>query len=144
MKRHKSLAPLSRDHHSALLLAQLLKKNAPQYKGMPADSVGKAAFALTSYLKGLKEHFIKEEILLNKVKGLHSDIDRIANEIVIEHKELSAAFLTIQFAEDLPGELDVLGVKLEQHIRKEERILFPLMEQHCTDKMLEEFTAPTI
>jgi len=41
---------------------------------------------------------------------------------------------------NLVGDLDKLGKKLEQHIRKEERILFPLIEQYCPEEMLAAIT----
>jgi len=34
--------------------------------------------------------------------------------------------------------LHVLGEKLTDHIRKEERVLFPLIEESCTAAMLNE------
>jgi len=34
MKRHEALAPFSREHHGALILAQVMKKGAPAYKGI--------------------------------------------------------------------------------------------------------------
>ena len=43
MKRHEALAPLSREHHGTLILAQLLKKGAPVYKGLPDTDTGKAS-----------------------------------------------------------------------------------------------------
>jgi hypothetical protein len=35
MKRHEALIPLSRDHHGTLILARLLRSDAPPYKGLP-------------------------------------------------------------------------------------------------------------
>ena len=46
MKRHKALIPLSHDHHLLLLLAQLIKKNAPDYKGLPKDLKEKLSIQL--------------------------------------------------------------------------------------------------
>ena len=37
MKRHPSLAPYSSDHHRILVVAQLLKKSSPAYRGLPTD-----------------------------------------------------------------------------------------------------------
>lgn len=41
MERDESLAPLSREHHTTLLLAQLLRLEDPKYKGMPTATVHK-------------------------------------------------------------------------------------------------------
>ena len=41
MKRHPTLAHLSREHQGALILAKLLQEDAPDYKGLPTDKNGK-------------------------------------------------------------------------------------------------------
>ncbi|MEO7264876.1 MAG: hypothetical protein ABIW38_08185, partial [Ferruginibacter sp.] len=69
MKRHPSLISLSREHHGALILARLLQKNAPAYKGLPSDSNGKAVYALQFYKDELIQHFLQEEKVLALVKG---------------------------------------------------------------------------
>ena len=81
MKRHDALAPLSREHHSALLLAQLLKKEAPAYKGMPTALNEKAAYALNIFTTKLQMHFKKEEEMLDKVKNVYIGIDKLYKEI---------------------------------------------------------------
>ncbi len=138
MKRHPSLTPLSREHHPVLILAQLLKKDTPAYKGMPTEPAAKAAYALNLFLTDMKKHFSKEELLLQKVAGLNTQIDKLTKEIVQEHQELASDFLAITSSRDRVNELDALGKKLEQHIRKEERELFPLIEQYCTGALLNE------
>jgi len=140
MRRHESLAPLSREHHSSLLLAQLLKKDAPAYRGMPAEPASKAAYAIEQFLSSIQPHFRKEEQMLGKVKKLNTEIDVLADEIIQEHRELTDDFIAIRLSGDLVGDLDKLGKKLEKHIRKEERILFPLIEQYCPEEMLAAIT----
>ena len=138
MKRHESLAPLSRQHHPALMLAQLLKIDAPAYKGMPATAAAKADYAGQLFHSDLKTHFSKEEAMLEKVIKYHPDIKKLAAQIVQEHRELSAAFLAIPVSDDVENALDALGRKLELHIRKEERVLFPLVEQYSPPEILED------
>jgi hypothetical protein len=65
MKRHLSLQPLSREHHEALLLAQLLKKNAPAYKGLPLNEHEKIAYAVTFLKRILPNIFWKRRKLLS-------------------------------------------------------------------------------
>ena len=64
MKRHEALAPLSREHHEALILAQLLKKGVPAYKGLPTDTAGKISYARQLYADKLRRHFLDEEKIL--------------------------------------------------------------------------------
>lgn len=133
------MASLSRDHHRALILAQLLKKGAPVYKGMPTDLIGKADYASTFYCTALIKHFKDEEqAVIGKTKGIDDGLDKLADEIVSEHKQLGDLFIAIKEAEDLETHLDKLGRSLEQHIRKEERELFPLIEKLCSEKVLAE------
>lgn len=139
MKRHESLAPLSREHHAALILAQLLKKDAPAYKGLPNEPGGKAAYALHIYTTTLRDHFIKEEAILDKVKKYHADIEKLSEEITMEHRQLTTDFLSLATAVSLVDALDGLGLALEKHIRKEERILFPLIQEYCPDEILKSF-----
>jgi iron-sulfur cluster repair protein YtfE (RIC family) len=139
MKRHVSLAPLSREHHGTLILAQLLKKGAPEYKGLPADVNGKAEYAMQFYRNEIIEHFDKEEqLVIKKIKGINSDLDKLANEIISEHKELRDLFTSIKNTHNLEQHLDKTGRALEQHIRKEEREFFPLIQELCNKELLAE------
>ncbi len=138
MKRHDSLAPLSREHHHALILAQLLKKAAPVYKDLPVDNSGKVVYAQNMYNNSLKEHFRKEEQVIGKVQHCHAEIERIGKEIILEHELLTKSFLDLGNSVNLEADLDQLGIALDLHIRKEERILFPLIQQHCGEAILNE------
>jgi iron-sulfur cluster repair protein YtfE (RIC family) len=139
MKRHSSLAILSREHHGALILAQSLKKDAPVYKGLPADLKGKTDYALRFYENELLKHFNEEEeVVIKKIKGINIDLDMLADEITTEHKALRILFASIKNSNDLVMHLDKLGCALEQHIRKEERKFFPLIQEYCSEKLLSE------
>jgi iron-sulfur cluster repair protein YtfE (RIC family) len=139
MKRHDALAPLSREHHSALILAQLLKKDAPAYKGLPTALNEKAAYALDMFTTTLQSHFKNEEEMLVKIRNVHAEIDKLSEEIFTEHQQLKKMFLSLGKAGNTIEELDILGRVLDEHIRKEERILFPLIQQHCSEEALNSF-----
>ena len=136
MKRHEALAPLSREHHSALILAQVMKKGAPAYKGMPTDTEGKVSYAVDFYKTHLVEHFHKEEMILEKVKHVDETIAELTKEIIAEHEDLRKDFTMLETAEDKIAALDTTGNLLEAHVRKEERVLFPLIQEHCGDDLL--------
>lgn len=137
MKRHETLAPLSREHHGALILAQLIKRNAPEYKGLPATISDKVVYAINYYKNELKAHFKKEELLLKKVKDLHPQIATLSDEIVAEHALLKGLIVSLKKTFDPEAVLNELGNELDAHIRKEERVLFPLIQEHCTEEMLQ-------
>ncbi len=139
MKRHTSLAILSREHHHALILAQLLKKGAPIYKGLPTDLNGKAEYAFQFYHDELIKHFDAEErSIIKKIRGINADLDRLCDEIVTEHQYLKGLFTSIKNTIDLATQLDKTGYALELHIRKEEREFFPLVQELCSAKLLSE------
>ena len=128
MKRHDSLAILSRQHHGALILSQLLKKGAPQYKGLPTDTAGKITYASAFYKVELVPHFAAEEKVFDTIKGISKELDVAIKDIEDEHTLLRSLFGDIHRQAEAETYLDVLGNKLDQHIRKEERQLFPLIE----------------
>jgi hemerythrin-like domain-containing protein len=138
MKRHEAIAPLSRDHHGTLILAQLLKKNAPVYKGLPDQPGDKVRYALVQFESHIQQHFQLEETMLEKVKHSHPAIATLADEIKKEHHELAALFQSLATANDLEMMMNELAVKLEDHIRKEERVLFPMLQQQCSETLLTE------
>ena len=137
MKRHPSLAHLSRDHHPALMLAQLLKKDAPVYKGLPQDTVGKIQYAKRFYETELVTHFAQEEKMMALVAGRDASLDEIIKEIQSEHVLLSQLFTNLHEADALLA-MDKLGRTLEKHIRKEERQLFPLIEKNSDEQLMQE------
>ncbi len=137
MKRHPSLAHLSRDHHGALLLARLLQNNAPAYNGMPTDIAGKALYAVKFYNDELIKHFASEESALKIVSGINETLDGMIATVFREHQELHLAFQSIKNHPQLSAHLDMIGKVLEIHVRKEERELFPLIETTCSEQMLE-------
>ncbi|MEO6490280.1 MAG: hemerythrin domain-containing protein [Ferruginibacter sp.] len=141
MKRHESLAPLSREHHKALILAQLLKKDAPDYKGLPTEPQDKLVYAIGLFNESLKEHFKKEEILIGRVEHCHEDIKQLGKDIKSEHQQFTECFMGLDKVENLADSMDALGRGLEMHIRKEERVLFPLIQKHCPEELLNEIAS---
>ena len=136
MKRHPALIPLSREHHGALILARLLQKDAPVYKGLPTDTQGKAEYAYKFYQEELVKHFEDEERVLKLVTGVESNLDLMIKTIYHEHQELHELFQSIANHPDLSSHLDQIGKTLETHIRKEERELFPLMQETCNEDLM--------
>ncbi|MBE0551034.1 MAG: hemerythrin domain-containing protein [Ignavibacterium sp.] len=138
MKRHPSLIPLSQDHQKGLLLAQLLKKNAPEYKGLPKDPIGKMNYAKEVYNNELDQHFKEEEeFVFPYLKGRSNEIDELVSEILSEHKILKKSILSLKEGISLIDKMDKIGYLLESHIRKEERDLFEKIPQVLSDGELE-------
>lgn len=137
MKRHESIVVLSRDHQKGLMLAQLLKKNAPAYKGLPSDIEGKIKYAIDTFHSDLIIHFEDEEkILFPAAAGKSDECDKLINELIDEHKFFYEKIPALENTPDIVDEMDLIGFKLEEHIRKEERILFNLIQEILTEEEL--------
>ena len=138
MRRHNSIINLSRDHHQGLILAQLIRKNAPQYKNLPDTLEGKINYTLNAYKADLLPHFKKEEeILFPFVKGMNEKLDELIKQLIEEHKKITDLVIRIEKEDNKEEILDKLGNLLAQHIRKEERELFEIVQDILTEEELE-------
>lgn len=139
MKRHPSIVVLSRDHQKGLMLAQLLKKDAPLYKGLPTDIEGKMNYAKETFQNDLIQHFSDEEkILFPSVKGRDTACDQLIRDLCDEHKYFREKIPSLKNSNELADELNIIGYKLEEHIRKEERVLFNLIQNLLDETELED------
>lgn len=137
MKRHPALYTLSHDHHQGLILAQQIKKGAPQYKGMPSTLDGRKEYTITFYKTDLVKHFQdEEEILFPAVKNKNDDLDKKIAEIILEHRKMELLVKDLEKTDQLENVLDEFGQLLEKHIRKEERELFVEIEKVLSDDEL--------
>ena len=124
MKRHRALAPLSRDHHVALVAAQRLRRAAA------SDVVdARAAFLEFWHEQGAHHFRVEEEVLLPVAARWTDPEAACIVRMLIDHVRIRAA------AQHLEGEaqptledLHHLGSALERHVRLEEREVFPLIE----------------
>lgn len=132
MKRSEALAPLSRQHHQGLFVAMRLKR---------ADSAG-AVEARRAFLEFWKsegcEHFRLEEEVLLPAYARHGAHDHPAVvQVLTDHVDLRRRAGDLAATErPEPEMLKRLGESLERHIRHEERVLFPLIEQALPDDEL--------
>jgi len=137
VKRHESLIPLSREHHKMLLLAQLLKKDAPAYQGLPLTLKGKWSYAKEMFNKLIIPHFHKEEtILFARLQEVGIAIDLIY-ELKSEHDIILLLFNQItEKAIEEPEIIHKLAILLSSHIRKEERVFFQHIQQEVSESIL--------
>lgn len=137
MQRHEGLIALSKQHHDALILAQLIKKNAPPYKGLPTDTKGKRKYTLEKFKEHLVPHFEAEElILIPFILGKDKKIDKLCSEILSEHQKIADIVEEIRIEKDVEDKLNELGKLLFSHIRKEERKLFQRVQDILPDEKL--------
>ncbi|AFN74871.1 Hemerythrin HHE cation binding domain protein [Melioribacter roseus P3M-2] len=137
MKRHPSLVELSKEHHDGLILAQILKKDAPAYRDLPSDREGKRKYALQFYREDLVKHFYKEEkILLPFCSGISPELDKLFQRMLEEHKRLEKLFDKLKNESDYENAMHEIGKLLDDHIRMEERELFESVQKHLDEEKL--------
>lgn len=139
MKRHKCLTELSKDHHNGLILAQIIKKDSPPYKNMPADLFGKKEYTSDFYNRELVKHFNEEEeILIPFVAGKDYELDKLCNQVKEEHSQIKSLMKRLNEKEDTEEILNEIGIVLEKHIRMEERNFFEMIQKVLDEKSLDE------
>ena len=131
MKRSQALAHLSRDHQHALAVALRLRRATPA-------SLSEAVAGLFAYLESEGErHFeLEERHVLPALPADDPEWETIRVRILDEHQALRAG------AEELrrdasPEGARALGQLLAQHVRFEERVAFPLLEDRLSVIALE-------
>jgi hypothetical protein len=128
IKRNKHLQSLSREHHTGLLacwkIRQGLKKN--------IDPLRIKKYFLFFWEGHLKKHFEEEEVLLFNGRGGKITLALLQHDQI--RKLVTELSNTI---DELPAILQKLQSELQEHIRYEEREVFPYIEVSLTLNELE-------
>ncbi|MBS1586674.1 MAG: hemerythrin domain-containing protein [Bacteroidetes bacterium] len=128
MKRHESIVALSREHHFGLLfcwkIRQALKKQVAPERIQP--------YVKYFWDNHLKPHFKEEETwlfaalqdtLVDQAIAEHKHIEQLANELLAKEPVQTA-------------DLSTLATAVDDHIRFEERKLFPHLEKELSQDQL--------
>lgn len=124
MRRSAALVSLSRDHHQALAVALKLRR-------ATAESAAADRAAFLAYWSGHgRRHFRQEEELLFPAFAGHGDPHHpLVLQALGDHAAIRcAADAVAADADAAPDALHALGVQLADHVRLEERQVFPLIE----------------
>ena len=136
MKRSEFLQVLPRGHHQGLFVALRLRR-------ATSASAADARRAIVEFWQtDGRQHFRVEDDLLLPAYARHRPADEPAVvRVLIEHVDLRRRAAELE-AGGSPSLTDVheLGDRLEQHIRHEERVLFPAIEAVLPDAELSELT----
>ena len=125
MKRSGALRALSHQHHQGLFAALQLKR-----AGRESAVEARLVF-LDFYEREGSRHFRAEEELLLPAFASHAGVhDQAIARVLTEHVDLRARGQDLERSVDPdPATLRELGERLESHIRFEERVLFPMVEE---------------
>jgi hypothetical protein len=138
LKRHDALAPLSRDHHFALIYALALRRagEAPLRAGRGA--VATAESFLSFYEEELLGHMADEEEALLPLAGDAAPDDTA--RLLSEHEAIreGAAFLRQALEEGADPREFMRGVgdRLHDHVRFEERVYFETLQLRLPEERL--------
>lgn len=121
IKRSEQLAPLSREHHEGLLFAWKIKQGIDH--GAPLDIMRK--YALWYWKHHIKPHFFQEEKIL---LPFFPDSDPLAERMMEEHDQIRELILGLNDERD-NRTMIILCELINQHIRFEEREVFPYLEK---------------
>jgi hemerythrin-like domain-containing protein len=128
IRRSKHIMALSKDHHSGLLFCWKVKEGIKRSVALPR---------ITNYINffwenHLRKHFAEEETLLFDVIN-----DELTQQAKNEHGVLSHKINDIvRSASSHANDYAALTELLTQHIRFEERVLFPHLEAKLSPDIL--------
>ena len=142
MKRANQLQPLSRQHHLGLNLS----RHAKECLDKPEEIV-KHWHNLTSYINDMQYHFQIEDNLiahaLEPYRNTQPDVASVLDTLDGQHKQLHQLMDEVE-ASQKSGNKDItvaqvkaLGTLLYDHIRFEERALYPAVEKYLTEAELD-------
>ena len=127
MKRNENLVPLSRDHHFGLLCSWKIQQGVK--KEIPYDRIRK--YINFFWEHHLEKHFETEDTVLPEVKD-----EALYTRMEKEHHEIKSLIRQINASED-PRLLLDFAEALHNHIRFEERVVFPDYEKKLSGNELE-------
>ena len=141
-KRHRSLIPLSRDHHDGLLLALRLKQGEKALERLWShDPQWQASYVVRFYKEHLTPHFEAEEKILFPVLRKYDQASfGTIGTLLRQHEEIRKRVKEFEKPDDrtLRSGLKDFGELLEQHIRIEENELFPSFEKSVPKEVADE------
>lgn len=136
MKRHPALQTLSRDHHQALVIARRLRR-----AKQPDAADAQAAFLEFWDSEGEAHFRVEEQVMLPRFAAAGGADTGAVARVLLDHAEIRLRALRLQGGPVSPAALGELGALLAEHVRLEERDLFPAIEELLSDSQLRDLAA---
>lgn len=130
IKRNEHLVPLSKDHHSTLLFCWKIRTGLK----LNVETGRMKSYVHYFWQAHMQPHFYEEEtILFVPVQ------DSAVQKALHEHSDIKDRIETIIASENVrPLQLKMLADAVDNHVRYEERELFPHLENMLTEEQLKE------
>src|SRR5699024_7417215 len=136
IKRHETLKPLSRHHMEGLHLALKLKRAGTEKSQLTVEEIRKEAEALWNP-NGQKHLREEEEILVLAYEQYAEINDANVIDILLKYVTIRFHMSKLLSKEGMNiEEMQAFGALLESHIRHEERVVFPMIEQALPEEKL--------
>lgn len=137
LKRHEALKPLSRHHMEALHLGLKLRRAGTSESKLSPKELQREVQVF--WEPNGQEHFREEEEILLPVFAQYRPIDRKEIiEMLLEHVKIRALVDQIIHTKTIDVQImNELGKLLEIHVRKEERIIFEMIQKELPSDVLE-------
>jgi iron-sulfur cluster repair protein YtfE (RIC family) len=126
MLRDKNLIPLSHQHQHALALCVRIDRASPIAEADVAPWQDEIA---QQFQGEIAIHFAAEEAILFPEAKRFEELVPLTSELLTEHTNLRSRFAGATAGRMSGSDLLALAQGLSQHIRKEERQLFELLQQ---------------
>ncbi|MBO9617862.1 MAG: hypothetical protein J7539_02405 [Niabella sp.] len=127
MKRNTHLVPLSREHHYGLLFCWKIRQGVT----LKVAAARIVPYVRYFYETHLRQHFHEEEATL------FTNNDPYCQRALTEHKEIVQRVLQLTENEPDAAALISFADLLDAHIRYEERVAFPYLEQNLSQEQLD-------
>lgn len=131
IKRNENIVKLSKDHHASLMFCWKLRQGIKHH----TDEKRLVAYVDYFWNHHFSEHFREEEEILFAPLQ-----DELIKKAIADHRQVQAFIKTLND----PGisnpyaTLAALANLVDEHVRYEERVLFPHLEKELSERQLEE------
>jgi len=124
MRRDPALVDLSHDHHQALYCAMLMQR-------ATADDLAEVREGVLGFWddQGAKHFRVEEEVLLPAFAAAGDPREDAVVTVLVDHVWIRERMARLAAGELGLPDVRALGERLAAHVRHEERVLFPLIEQ---------------
>ncbi len=135
IKRHVALQPLSRHHMLGLHVGLKLSRAGTKESKISLEEIITDA---KNFWEGAEEHFREEEEIVLPTYAKYADINKPEIiEMLLEHVTIRSGMKQLLEDQLTLAELRDLGVLLRNHIRREEQVIFPMIEKSLPEEELE-------
>jgi hemerythrin-like domain-containing protein len=130
IRRNENILKLSKEHHFSLLFCWKIRQGLK----MNIDASRIVKYAQYFHAHFLRLHFREEELFL-----FASLDDKRIEKAIDQHKEINKllAKLSKNTEDNASGQLEKLATLVDDHVRYEERQLFPYIQRALKDEQLE-------